>query len=360
MRYKHGWNDPRNEIPAETLEECRDTVVKAFEMGINHIETAYGYKKSETVYGRVLNDELNIERSSYYLMTKGHPNTAEETRKLVEEQLKTLKTDYFDFYAWHGINNQGLFDVACAKNGPVEELLKMKAEGIIKHVGFSTHAPLEVILKAIETDYFDFVNLHYYYFFQRNKAAIDLAQTKDMGVFIISPNDKGGQLTTPPQKLKDLTSPLTPVQWNARFCLSNPAVHTLSFGLPATSSFDDIDGIFPASAPFSPADARIKHEMDGQRLLDPYADFDGYCMLGDPSGINIPEVLRFRTLLKCYDMKNFGIYRYNMFKEEDNWFPGAFPTEEKLAQIDMSRCPDGIPLKDMLRETHQALFKPKK
>ena len=359
MRFKHGWDDPRNEIPADTLDECRDTVVKAFEMGINHIETAYGYKKSETVFGKVLNDELNIDRSSYYLMTKGNPNTAEETRKLVEEQLKTLKTDYFDFYAWHGINNQELFNIACASNGPVEELLKMKEEGIIKHVGFSTHGPLGIILKAIETDCFEFVNLHYYYFFQRNKAAIDLAQIKDMGVFIISPNDKGGQLSTPPQKLKDLTSPLTPVQWNARFCLSNPAVHTLSFGLPATSSFDDMDGIFPASTPLSVGDARIKHELDGQRLLDPYADFDGYGMLDDPSGINIPEVLRFRTLLKCYDMKDFGKYRYNMFIEGDNWFPGAFPTEDKLAQIDLSRCPDGIPLKDLLRETHEALYKPK-
>lgn len=359
MRYKHGWDEPREVVPDETIQQCKETVEMALDMGINLIETAYGYMKSEHTYGIVLNDILKLKRDSYFLMTKGNPKTAEETRDMVKKQMEALKTDYFDFYAWHGINTFEDLAIACAEGGPIEELLKMKDEGIIHHIGFSSHGPVEVLLKAIETDMFEFVNLHYYYFFQRNKAAVDLAQTKDMGVFIISPNDKGGQLFKAPQKLKDLTSPLTPIQWNARFCLSNPAIHTLTFGLPATCSPEELDGIFPASTPLSPQDAKIKHELDRQRLLDPYTDFDGFGMLNDPSGINIPEVLRFRTLLKCYDMKDFGVYRYNMFKEGDTWFPGAFPTEEKLAQVDLSKCPKNVPVIEMLRETHRALYKPK-
>jgi predicted aldo/keto reductase-like oxidoreductase len=359
MRFKHTGQEPRELIPQDTLDQCRDTVEKALAQGINLIETAHGYGKSEHVYGRVLNDELKLKRDAYLLMTKGAPQTAEETRKLVTEQLKALKTDYFDFYAWHGINTMELMKMACAKGGPVEELLKMKAEGIIRHVGFSTHAPLEVIITAIETDLFEFVNLHYYYFFQRNKAAIDLAETKDMGVFIISPNDKGGQLSNPPKKLVDLTAPLHPIHFNARFCLSNPAIHTLTFGLPVTAQFDQINGIFPASSPLSPDDALIKHNLDGQVLLDEFADFDGHCMINDPSGLNIPEILRFRKLWKCYDMKDFGLYRYNMFQEKDHWFPGNFPTEENLKMIDLSRCPANIPLIDLIRETHEGLYRPK-
>jgi len=356
MRFKHGWDEPRTEIPNDTLEQCRDTVVKALEQGINLIETAYGYTKSETAYGIVLNDILKIKRDSYFLMTKGAPQTAEETRKLVAEQMKALKTDYFDFYGWHGINTMEICDVACAKGGPVEELLKMKAEGLIGHVGFSTHAPLNVILKAIETDLFDFVNLHYYYFFQRNKPAVDLAASKDMGVFIISANDKGGQLSTSPQKLKDLTAPLHPIEWNARFCLSHSEIHTLSFGLPVTVQFEHIDGIFPTSVPLSPQDEKIKNNLDAQKQLDPYSEFDGYCMENDPSGLNIPEILRFRTMWKCYDMKGFGLYRYNMFQEKDHWFPGNFPSEENLKKIDLSRCPVDVPIADLIRETHEGLF----
>jgi predicted aldo/keto reductase-like oxidoreductase len=357
MRYKHGWDDPRDVVPDDTLEQCVDTVKKAFEIGINHIETAYGYKKSEHVYGKALNDVLKTKRDSYYLMTKGAPQTYDATREMVESQLKALKTDYFDFYAWHGINSFNSLNIACAKNGPVEALLKLKQEGIIKHVGFSTHATLDVIIKAIETDLFEFVNLHYYYFFQRNKGAIDLAESKGMGVFIISPNDKGGKLSTPPAKLRRLTSPLNPVQFNARFCLSNPAIHTLSFGLPTTSYFDDIPGIFPTSTPLSATDANIKHLLDSQRLIDPWAEFDGQCMANDPSGINIPEILRFRTMLKCYDMREFGQYRYNMFQENDYWFQGAFPTPEKLKQVNLSKCPKGIPIIELLEETHRELYK---
>lgn len=359
MRFKNVWDNPRDAISSEMVDEVIGVVNQALKMGINHIETAYGYIKSEHAYGIVLNDELKIKRDAYYLMTKGDAKTASDLRRMVDDQLKALKTDYFDFYAFHGLNNAEWFNIATAKNGPVEELLKMKEEGIIKHVGFSTHAPLDVIIDALQTDYFEFMNLHYYYFFQRNKGAIDLAEEKDMGVFIISPNDKGGRLYSPPPKLEKLTAPLTPLQFNARFCLSHPSIHTLTFGFPANGVEEQIKGIFPTQIPLSPADAQIKHQLDGQTLLDPYAAFDGYGMENDPSGINIPEMLRFRRMWKCYDMLDFGRYRYNGMHEGDRWAPGAFPTEERLAKIDMSRCPEGIPIKQMLKETHEALYKPK-
>jgi len=359
MRYKHSNSEPRDQIPSDALDQCRETVEKALQQGINLIESAWGYGKSEHLYGRVLNDELKIARSSYFLMTKGGAKTAEEMRKMVSLQLKALKTDYIDFYAWHGINTLELLNIACAKDGPVEELLKLKEEGVIGHVGFSTHAPLDVIMKAISTDLFDFVNLHYYYFFQRNKPAVDLAAAKEMGVFIISPNDKGGKLFNAPQKLKDLTSPLHPLQWNARFCLGHKSIHTLTFGLTTASQFELLNGIFPAPAPMAHDDARIKVLLDNQKQMVPFADFDTYCMENDPSGLNIPEILRFRTLWKCYDMKEFGLYRYNMFQEKDHWFPGNFPTEENLKMIDLTKCPDGIPLVDLIRETHDGLYRPK-
>src|SRR5680860_1449211 len=94
MRFKHVWNDPRHDIPKDTFEHCRDVVQMALDAGINHIETARGYKKSETVYGKVLNEELKIPRNSYHLMTKGSAMTAREMRKMVENQLTDLQTDY--------------------------------------------------------------------------------------------------------------------------------------------------------------------------------------------------------------------------------------------------------------------------
>lgn len=358
MRFKNGWDDPRDEIPAETFEQCRNTIQMAFDAGINHIETAWGYKKSETVYGKVLNEELFIPRNSYHLMTKGNPLTADETYEMVENQLRALQTDYLDFYGWHGINTDDILQQSCKTGGSVEALLRLKEEGIIKHVGFSTHGPLETIVKAIETDLFEFVNLHYYYFDQRNLAAVNMAQVNDMGVFIISPNDKGGQLFNAPPKVKNATKPLTPIQWNARFCLQNPAVHTLTFGITELTHFTEMKGIFPTQIPWSAEDQKIKLKLDSFLLSDPFAAYDGYDMLNDPSNINIPQVLRLRRLWKCYDMKDFAKYRYKIFQQKEHWFPGVYAFESNIDKIDTTKIPKNIPLKKMLTETHKELYVP--
>lgn len=359
MRYVHGWESPREDIPKDMIEQCRTCVELAMNYGINHIETAWGYGKSERCYGIVLNDELALPRDSYYLMTKGVNETASDMRRSVENQLNDLKTDYFDFYAYHGINTEDILKTAIKSKGPVAELLKLKEEGIIKHLGFSTHAPLDVILSTLQTDLFDFMNVHFYYFFRRNKGAVDWAGEKDMGVFIISPNDKGGQLFHPSDKLKSLTAPLTPIQWNARFCLSYPQIHTLSFGMTEALHFEEMKGIFPAPYPMSEEDLLIKNKMDQCLYEDPYAHYEGYELKKDLSGINIPEVLRFRRLWKCYDMETFAKYRYNMFESKGHWFPGDFATKENLYNLDETQIPPQIPVKEMLKEFHESFYRPK-
>ena len=276
----------------------------------------------------------------------------------VENQLRDLQTDYLDFYGWHGINNEYLMNTACKKGGPVEALLKLKEEGIIKHVGFSTHSPLEIIIRTIETGLFEFVNLHYYYFDQRNLAAVNMAQANDLGVFIISPNDKGGQLFNAPEKLRKATAPLTPIQWNARFCLQNPAIHTLSFGITEPEHFQEMSGIFPFNVPWTAEDQNIKHKLDGFLTNDQYSTYDGYDLQNDPSGINIPAVLRLRKLWKCYDMKDFAKYRYKIFQQKDHWFPGVYAFDSNISKIDFSKVPENIPLKKMLQETHKELYQP--
>jgi len=355
MRYAHGWEPPRDALPDDSLAQCRSCVQLAFAAGINHIETAYGYGKSEGLYGRVLNEELGIRRDSYHLMTKGRSTTAEQVHKAVELQLKALRTDHIDLYGWHGLNSDKDLETACAKGGPVEALHALKRQGVIGHVGFSTHGPLEVILRALETDLFEFVNLHYYYFRQRNEPAVRRAAEKDMGVFIISPNDKGGRLYRPPPLLRELTAPLTPIQWNARYCLRLPAVHTLSFGMTEPPHFDEMRGVLPVAAPLSDQDAEILARMDARLDAAPHARYEGWELQDDPSGINIPEALRLRRMLACYGMEHYGRFRYNMFSSGDSWYPGEKATAERIEKLDRSRFPNDIDVAALLRETHAGL-----
>ncbi len=357
MRFTHGWDPPRTYLPKDSIANCIDTTRQAFEVGINHIETAYGYMKSEHLFGLALK-ELATPRSEFKMMTKGAPMNADDTRRIVEEQLTALQLDHIDFYGWHGINNTERLNAAIAPGGPVETLHRLREEGLIRHIGFSTHGPLDVIQNAIRTDLFSFVNLHYYYFFQRNFEAVQLAGEKDMGVLIISPNDKGGQLWNPSEKVKSLCDPLTPIQFNGRFCLSHPEVTTLTMGFHEPQHFQQNLGMLTGTEYFSPEDQPAKTKMDAQQKT--IGSFCTYCSdcLPCPENINIPEILRFRNLLRGYDMRHYGKYRYNMLESKGHWFPGAFGNKCTECGDCLPRCPENLEIPKLLFETHRRLYSP--
>ena len=359
MRFKHGWTPPRNHLPKDSIEHCISTTRMALDLGINHIETAHGYMKSELLFGHALK-ELGVPRKQFKMMTKGAPMSGDETRSLIEEQLEALGLDHVDFYGWHGINNKELLKIAVEKNGPVETLHRLKDEGLIRHVGFSTHAPLDTILDAMQTGLFSFINLHYYYFFQRNLPAVQLAEKMDMGVFIISPNEKGGMLFRPSEKVKNLCKPLTPIVFNGRFCLSHPEITTLSMGIHEPKHFPQNLAILNRGNYSNSELSKVKAEMD-----TPLAKISSLCTLCNqclpcPENINIPEILRFRNLVEAYEMKDYGRFRYNMFEGQGHWFPGTFSFNCTECGDCLPRCPENLNIPTLLMETHKKLFsKPK-
>ncbi|GJL77203.1 MAG: oxidoreductase [Nitrospinaceae bacterium] len=355
MRFTHGWIPPRDHLPAESVKNCLETTRQALQLGINHIETAHGYVKSEHLYGVALK-ELAVPRDQVKMMTKGAPMTADETKELVESQLKALQMDYVDFYGWHGINNQERLQAAVKTGGPVETLHRLKEQGLVRHIGFSTHAPLDIILEALNTDLFSFVNLHFYYFFQRHLPAVKLAGEKDIGVFIISPNEKGGLLWKPSEKVRQAIQPMTAIQFSGRFCLSHPEVTTLSMGMHQPEHFSQNLAILNDETYFSSADETKKTEMDS--FLSSTADRCTLCdqCLPCPEDIHIPEILRFRNLLRAYDMVDYGKFRYNMLEGKGHWFPGNFAFKCTECGDCLPRCPENLNIPKLLMETHAELF----
>ncbi|MBT5258024.1 MAG: aldo/keto reductase [Nitrospina sp.] len=355
MRFKHGWTPPRNHLPKDSIENCISTTRMALDLGINHIETAHGYMKSELLFGHALK-ELGVPRNKFKIMTKGAPMSGDETRRLVEEQLKALNLDYIDFYGWHGINNKELLKVAVEKNGPVETLYKLKNEGLIRHIGFSTHGSLSIIMEAMRTNLFSFINLHYYYFFQHNLPAVKLAGEMDMGVFIISPNEKGGMLFKPSEKVKNLCTPITPITFNGRFCLSHSEITTLSMGMHEPKHFSQNLTILNGKNYLNSGLSKVKNAMDAP--LEKITDLCTLCneCLPCPENINIPEVLRFRNLNEGYDMLDYGRFRYNMFEGQGHWFPGTFAFHCTECGDCLPRCPEDLNIPKLLMETHKKLF----
>jgi len=338
-------------------ENVTATVAQALALGINHLETARGYGESEKMLGIALK-ELGV-REDVILTSKITPTpTAGAMRRCIEESLTRLGVEYLDNFDIHGINTREHVAMVLDKKGCMHAVEQAMDEGLIRHVGFSTHGPLDVIMDAMKTELFESVNLHYYYFNQRNSPAIALAQQLDMGVFIISPTDKGGQLFNPPTKLTELTAPYTPMDLNYRFLLSDPRVHTLSLGAANPEELLVNLDMADREQPLDSNEQQALQRLDDQyETLKPNLCEQCNLCLPCPEKIHIPEVLRLRNLALGFDMTDFGQYRYAMFENAGHWFPGTKASHCTDCGDCLPRCPVGLKIPDLLRETHQLLHR---
>jgi len=334
---------------------CR-TIDRAIELGINHIETARGYGNSEQYLGTAL--KAGLPRQQVYITSKVPPTADRDSMaRSIDQSLETLGIDYLDCFAVHGLNTWEHLAWVKDPRGCMQAVRQAVQDGRIRHVGFSTHAPLEVILQAISTDQFEFVNLHYYLFNPRNAAAVTLAHAQDMGVFIISPADKGGMLFTAPETLVDLCRPLTPLELNYRFLLSDPRITTLSFGAANSTELDQLLQICDRTEPLTAAETQTLEQLNAHAQWVLKTDRCSQCdqCLPCPESINIPEVLRLRNLATAYDMTAFGQYRYRMFENAGHWFPGNKANRCTDCGECLPRCPEQLNIPNLLRDTHDRL-----
>ena len=121
-------------LPVQRLsvEEGAKLMRAAYEGGINFFDTARAYSDSEIKLGIAFE---GLARDSYYIATKTMGTSVEIMREHLQQSLENLRTDYIDIYQLHNIKQVPLAD------SPIyQELLKMKAEGKIRHIGITQHS----------------------------------------------------------------------------------------------------------------------------------------------------------------------------------------------------------------------------
>jgi len=363
MRAQQSWQRSAR-VGAASQANVDAVVARALAVGINHFETARGYGTSEQQMGKAL---ARHPRSAFVLQTKLRPSASPaDFEAQLEESFALLGVDTIDLLSFHGLNAPADAELTLRAGGSFEVADKFRRAGRVRHLGFSTHAPTRLIIDLIKSDRFDYVNLHAYYLFQDNLQAIAEARSRDMGVFIISPTDKGGRLYAPSEKLRKLTAPLSPMAFNTLWCLTNLDAHTLSLGAAVPSDFD------------AHVEALSRLD-DAPRLLPPivarleaaYADALGADFARRwsqglpewtelPGKINVRRILWLYNLVRAYDLMHFAQERYIAMSPNDHWVPGARAMNFNDAEI-TAALPDSpfrAEIPKLLRRAHETLYNP--
>ncbi|HHV95579.1 MAG TPA: 4Fe-4S dicluster domain-containing protein [Clostridiaceae bacterium] len=322
---------------------------RAFELGVNYIDTAYGYcgGKSEIVVGKALKGY----RDKVYLSTKMSTWNVKQHgdyRRFLEEQLKKLDVDYIDFYHFHSLGKDRWENIVL-KYDLVKEAYQAKSEGLIKHISFSFHDKPEVMMQLIDTGIFETVLCQYNLLDRANEEAIAYAKSKGLGVAIMGPVGGGrlasaSEIITGAMKGKAKSTPEVAL----RFVLANPNVSCALSGMSTIEMVEENARVASIEEPLSAEDwenINITFERT-KKLADLYCTGCEYC-LPCPQGINIPKVFSIMNYHKVYGLTEYAKKQYeNLGKKEEF---GSSPEDCIECGQCEDKCPQFIKIRDQLK-----------
>ena len=305
------------------IEQTKQMVDMFMQAGFNYFDTAYGYigGRSEKAIGEAL--VKRYPRESFLLTTKlpaWAAGSAEEARQMLETSLERTGAGYFDFYLLHNLGEQrthffddyGIWDFLKAK----------KAEGVIRHLGFSFHDKadkLDAILAAHPD--VDFVQLQINYIDWESstiesRKCYEVARKYGKPVIIMEPV-KGGNLANPRAEVADVfraaDPDASPSSWAIRFAASLDGIITVLSGMSNVAQMADNISYMKE---FKPLTAEERKVIDRARdLLDAIPTVPctacEYCMKGCPRHIAIPGSFQSFNMYKVYGNLEAARGNYN-------------------------------------------------
>lgn len=297
-------------------------MIRSFlEAGFCYFDTAHPYigGLSEIAIRDCLTSVYPRER--YLLTDKLSENCIrepEDVRPFFAEQLQCAGVEYFDYYLIHAVNrnNYELFRHCRA----FEQAMELKAEGKIRHVGFSFHdSPefLEMVLR--EHPETEVVQLQFNYLDYDDPGVASfgcyqVCEKYGKKVIVMEPV-KGGSLADLPQAGRQVLDALgggSYASYAVRFAASFPNVIMVLSGMSNCQQMDDNISYMKDFAPFTPAEyeatAKVRQIIRSTEQIPCTAC--KYCVSGCPRGIPIPDVFSvFNRSRRFAGMDATGEYR---------------------------------------------------
>lgn len=283
------------------------TLRSAIDRGLSYVDTAYAYGDSERVTGLCLQDGY---REKVTLATKLPVNKVkcqEDFERILNEELTRLQTDHIDMYLLHALNRER-WENCVVKYHILSYLEKAKAEGKIRHIGFSFHDDLEVF-KTILNGYdgWDFCQIQLNYMdvhYQAGITGLRLAKEKGLAVVIMEPL-RGGALANVPEEVAQLL-PKSPVESALDFLWNMEEVNVVLSGMSEAQQVEEnlsyAERAYAGMLSQQENDAIISAGDKMRQLRIVPCTACGYCSVC-PQEIAIPEI--------------FGLY--NRLEQEGNW-----------------------------------------
>lgn len=323
---------------------------KAYEMGINYFDTAMVYHKgeSEKIFGKAFEP---YPRDSYLIADKMSIwlcSDEEDMKARFYNQLKTLKTDYIDFYLVHSLNRnhyKKVKDLHC-----VEFLQQMKQEGKIKHLGFSFHDTYQVFTQILNDYTWDFVQIQLNYLDWHNQGAEQLyreLERRNLPVMVMEPVRGGYLATIDSERAKpflELEPQRSIASWAIRWVESLPQVAVVLSGMSDLQQLEDNVATMTHFEPMNEQElAAIDRVVEEIRKVNEIPCTGcRYCM-DCPMGVDIPEIFSIYSQYKIFGKEKAFVQDYEEVVEHGN---GAEHCVHCMACT--TKCPQMIAIPDKL------------
>lgn len=176
-------------IPIQRLTENDAVAVvkRCLDLGITFLDTANAYTTSEERIGKAIAGR----RDGLVLATKSTSRKREGVEKHLNLSLVRLNVKYIDLYQFHGVSDFASLDMVLAADGPMAVVEKARDEGIVKHIGITSHQ-IDVAKEAVKSGKFETVMFPFN--FVTSEAAdelIPLAKQNDVGFIVMKPLSGG-------------------------------------------------------------------------------------------------------------------------------------------------------------------------